>query len=277
MSFGDAHVVHLHGDDWFYIRRDRPTLRTLYGSALYEMRYATRARRMISQAALVPLESLACLLATEAYGMIPGDGPVHRLNGFLPGAAAPEAVDETRRSARPSVLFVGTWKGRKRGWLLHDEFVRHVLTTHPDAELWCVSDHCEESESVRWFKTPTDGELAELYRRAWVFCLPSSYEGFGLPYVEAMSRGVPVVATPDPGSRFPSPEGRDGMLVADDRVGSTIAGLLGSAEHRAELAAAGRRRAAEFTWERAAERHEAAYRSVIERWARRRRSGPSPC
>lgn len=264
--FGDAQIVHLHGDDWFFFRRDRPTIRTLYGSALYEMRHATRARRMISQAALVPLEALACLLATEAYGMIPGDGPVHRLRGYLPGAASADAGLASERSARPSVLFVGTWRGRKRGSLLRDEFQRHVLAAHPDAELWCVSDTCEESESVRWIKAPSDAQLEELYRRAWVFCLPSSYEGFGLPYVEAMARGLPVVATPNPGASFLTRDGRDGLLVADDQLGSTLAQLLGDAQRRAALTAAGRRRAAEFTWERAAERHEAAYRSAIERF-----------
>ena len=120
VSFGDAQILHLHGDDWFFIRRGLPTIRTLYGSALYEMRYATRARRMLSQAALVPLEALACLLATDAYGMIPGDGPVHRLQGYLPGGAS-GAVDATaERAERPTVLFVGTWKGRKRGAMLRD-------------------------------------------------------------------------------------------------------------------------------------------------------------
>jgi phosphatidylinositol alpha-mannosyltransferase len=270
ISFGDAQVVHLHGDDWFFIRRRWPTVRTLYGSAVYELRYATRVRRKLSQAALVPLEVVSCSLATGAYGMIPGDGPLHRLDGFLPGAAASESGPRSERSTRPSVLFVGTWRGRKRGSLLRDEFVRHVLPAHPDAELWCVSDECEESESVRWIRTPTDAELDRLYRRAWVFCLPSLYEGFGLPYVEAMARGVPVVATPNPGACFLTRDGRDGVLASDDEIGNALSALLRSAGQRAALGAAGRRRAAEFTWERSAERHEAAYRTAIETFGSRR-------
>lgn len=266
VAFGDADVLHLHGDDWFYLRRRLPTVRTLYGSALYEMRYATRARRAISQATIVPLEALACLLATRAYGMIPGDGPVHRLDGYLPGAAAPDEGPPEPRSERPSVLFVGTWKGRKRGALLRDEFVRHVLPAHPDAELWCVSDFCEESDSVRWIRTPSDDELAQLFRRAWVFCLPSSYEGFGLPYVEAMARGVPVVATANPGARFITREGRDGLIVRDEEMGGTLAALLGDSARRALLADAGLARAAHFTLEHSAVRHEAAYREAIEQF-----------
>lgn len=269
VGFGDAQVLHLHGDDWFYIRRRRPTVRTLYGSALYEMRYATRARRMLSQAALVPLEILACRLATGAYGMVPGDGPLHRLRGHLPGAAAPPTGPEGQRSRQPSILFVGTWRGRKRGSFVRDEFLRHVLPEHPHAELWCVSDECEQTRSVRWIRTPTDAELDDLYRRAWVFCLPSRYEGFGLPYVEAMAHGVPVVASPNPGASFVTREGRDGLLVTDDELGRTLSALLSDADRRAALTHAGRERAADFTWERCAERHEAAYLTAIHAFARR--------
>lgn len=263
LCFGDVDVVHLHGDDWFWLRRAWPTVRTLYGSAIYEMRYATRVRRMVSQAALVPMEMLSCRLATAAYGMIPGDGPVHRLDGFLPGAAAapPHSVGE--RSAQPSILFVGTWRGRKRGSFLRDAFVRHVLPEHPSAQLWCVSDECEECESVRWVRAPTDAEVEELFSRAWLFCLPSRYEGFGLPYVEAMAHGVPVVATRNPGSAFVTRNGRDGMLVEDDELGTALAALLGDPQRRAALARAGRERALAFTWARCAERHEAAYEAAI--------------
>jgi glycosyltransferase involved in cell wall biosynthesis len=147
-----------------------------------------------------------------------------------------------------------------------------VLPAHPDAELWCVSDECEESEAVRWIRTPTDAELDQLYRRAWVFCLPSRYEGFGLPYVEAMARDVPVVATPNPGACFLTRDGRDGVLAADDRLGIALSTLLRDAGRRAVLGSAGRRRAEEFTWERSAERHEAAYRTAIEAFRSRRGS-----
>ena len=277
VSFDQAQVLHLHGDDWFFVRRGRPTVRTLYGSAMYEMRHAARPRRMLSQAALVPLEAFACSLATHAYGLIPEDGPVHRLRGYLPGAATPDSAPPAERSDRPSVLFVGTWKGRKRGLFLRDEFVRHVLRTHPDAELWCVSDVCEESDSVRWIEAPSDATLAQLYRRAWVFCLPSRYEGFGLPYVEAMARGLPVVATSNPGARYITRDGRDGLIVPDDVLGATLAQLLGDGTRRAALSRAGRQRAAEFTWERSAERHEVAYRAAIERFHRRSRRGAPAC
>jgi phosphatidyl-myo-inositol alpha-mannosyltransferase len=51
LDTSDLDVVHLHGDDWFYLRRGVPTVRTFHGSALMEARHATRARRRVLQLA----------------------------------------------------------------------------------------------------------------------------------------------------------------------------------------------------------------------------------
>jgi glycosyltransferase involved in cell wall biosynthesis len=78
-----------------------------------------------------------------------------------------------------------------------------------------------------------------------------------------------VVATPNPGARFLTRDGVDGLLTSEASLGVTLARLLGDSAHRETLAAAGRRRAADFTWERCAERHEAAYQSAIDRFSAR--------
>ncbi len=44
-------------------------------------------------------------------------------------------------------------------------------------------------------------KLCELYQRAWILCLPSTYEGFGVPYIEAMASGTVAVASPNPGAK----------------------------------------------------------------------------
>ena len=64
-----------------------------------------------------------------------------------------------------------------------------------------------------------DAELASLYRRAWAYVTPSTYEGFGLPYLEAMACGTPVVATPNPGSVEILDHGKYGVLAADEEFG----------------------------------------------------------
>jgi glycosyltransferase involved in cell wall biosynthesis len=263
-------VLHLHGDDWFYVRRRLPTIRTFHGSALYEARYATRARRRVTQYAVYPMEVLASRLATASYGIIPGDGPGYRTVGHLSlGIELPELIS-VERPAPPTVLFVGTWHGRKRGRLLHEAFQRGVLPRVPDARLIMVSDHCEPGPNVRWVRRPTDAELVELYRGASVFCTPSIYEGFGLPYLEAMAHGTPVIATSNPGSRYVLGDGRHGVIAADDELAGAMVRLLSDENERRGLGRAGRRRAEEFGWESSLERHEDAYGDTIARFRRAR-------
>lgn len=258
-------VFHLHGDDWFYVSRRTPTVRTFHGSALYEARSATRARRRASQYVTYGLELVAARLATGAYGVIPGDGPGYRTSGHLPLAVElPEADGvNLRRTGRPTVLFVGTWAGRKRGELLHRVFEREVLPAVPDARLVMVSDRCESAPSVDWFARPTDAELDGLYRSAWVFCLPSSYEGFGLPYIEAMAHGTPVVAASNPGARFVLEGGRYGAIADEEGLGSRLVTLLRDERERRRLGEAGLRRARDFAWERLIDLHERAYGDAI--------------
>jgi glycosyltransferase involved in cell wall biosynthesis len=127
---------------------------------------------------------------------------------------------------------------------------------------------------VRWHRYVTDEELAGLYRRAWVFCVPSSYEGFGLPYVEAMSHGTPVVSTPNFGAL--SVLGGAGRIVDRHRIGSALVELLQRPDQRRRLAELGRARAREFAWSRVVDEHERAYRLATERWAERRRPAAAP-
>lgn len=256
-------VLHLHGDDWFYLRRRLPTVRTFHGSAIYEARYAARARRRAWQYATYGLEIAASRIATRAYGVIPGDGPRYGTAGHLPLGVDLPTDHGFRRAGPPTVLFVGTWMGRKRGSLLHEIFLRDVLPRIPDARLVMVSDHCEPAPNVDWFRRPSDDELAELYRSAWVFCLPSVYEGFGIPFIEAMAHGTPVVATSNPGSRFVLDEGRYGALVDDESLGRQIATLLEDDRARLAIAHAGLSRAAQFNWDGVLDQHEAAYREAI--------------
>jgi glycosyltransferase involved in cell wall biosynthesis len=100
----------------------------------------------------------------------------------------------------------------------------------------------------------SDQALAELYRRCALFCYPSLGEGFGLPVLEAMFAGAPVLTS----NLSSLPEvGGDAVEYADpSQVSSIAAGLerlLGSPERRAELRERGRGRAEQFTWAKTSE------------------------
>jgi glycosyltransferase involved in cell wall biosynthesis len=99
------------------------------------------------------------------------------------------------------------------------------------------------------------GELDALYRGADAFCYPSLYEGFGLPVLDAMVRGVPTVVAN--AASLPEVTG-DAALRVEPRSVRQLAGaiqrLLEDADEAAALGAAGRERAALFTWGHTAQR-----------------------
>ena len=105
-----------------------------------------------------------------------------------------------------------------------------------------------------------DERLAELYRGARCLVYPSLHEGFGIPVLEAMACGTPVVTSR--GGALEETAGGAAVLVDPLDTDSIAAGIAESGRRRDELHAAGLARAAEFTWARAADRVEALWREL---------------
>jgi glycosyltransferase involved in cell wall biosynthesis len=108
-------------------------------------------------------------------------------------------------------------------------------------------------------------EIARLYARATCAVVPSLYEGFGLPAVEAMACGVPVITTD--GGALPEVVGEAGVVVPAGDAASlqqAMAGLLVDPQRRATLAQAGREHVeAHYTWGAVAESLTNLYRRVM--------------
>ena len=127
-----------------------------------------------------------------------------------------------------------------------------------------VSEGSGVEPGVSRYGRVSPGQLAELYRSAWVFCLPSTYEGFGVPYVEAMAAGTAVVATsPNEGAREVLADGKYGAFVADGQLGETLRHLLTDAALRAEFERRGDVRSRDYAWTHVARRYEALFRDLI--------------
>jgi glycosyltransferase involved in cell wall biosynthesis len=270
VDFGDFDVLNAHGDDWFLWGCRRPRLvHTFHGSCLAETLHARSAVAMLRMGALAACEYNSCLLADELVAVS------ENTRRYIPlvRKVIPCGVDTAtfspggdrsggEKSASPSILFVGTIHGRKRGAMLLDVFQREVRRAVAGAELWAVCEQKVEAPGVRWFGRIATDELAGLYRRAWVFCLPSTYEGFGVPYVEAMASGTAVVATPNVGAAEVTRGGRDGLLASEDQLGSALVRVLGDEALRGRLAAAGLERSRHFAWNSVCEQYEALYRGI---------------
>jgi glycosyltransferase involved in cell wall biosynthesis len=133
-------------------------------------------------------------------------------------------------------------------------------------------DRLDLAPIVRCVSGITDDELARNYAQAEVAVVPSLYEGFSLPAIEAMACGVALVATT--GGALPEVVGTDGvtgLLVAPDDPGelaTAIARLLDDAELRQRLGAAGRERVlGRFTWQVTAAGTAGQYRALLEETA----------
>jgi glycosyltransferase involved in cell wall biosynthesis len=110
-----------------------------------------------------------------------------------------------------------------------------------------------------------DVDLPAVYNLAEVFCLPSLYEGFGIPPLEAMACGVPVITADN--SSLPEVVGDAGILVDaydQDALVDALDQLLTDPATRAELTSRGLSRAAQFTWAKAAQQLLATYNHLCE-------------
>jgi glycosyltransferase involved in cell wall biosynthesis len=126
------------------------------------------------------------------------------------------------------------------------------------------------SESVRFLGRLSDADLAAVYRGATGFLFVSHYEGFGLPIVEAMACGTPVITSSV--AAMPEVAGGAALLVdplSVEDIGAAIDRLCDSAELRTDLRDRGLRRAAQFSWDETGRRVCAALNSAIDSKGRR--------
>jgi glycosyltransferase involved in cell wall biosynthesis len=173
----------------------------------------------------------------------------------------------------PYLLYVGQWKPHKNLETLLRAFAR-LRARHPRLQLVLAGREDPrqvhvphliaalnlQEAVVRTGYLRNEDELVSLFQGAAVLAHPSRYEGFGLPPLEAMAAGVPVVASN--AASLPEVVGEAGMLVPPDdieRWSEALEQALLNEPLRRELVQAGYERARAFTWERAAQQTVATY------------------
>jgi glycosyltransferase involved in cell wall biosynthesis len=148
----------------------------------------------------------------------------------------------------------------------HPTLVLPGAATPYEAELRSLADDLGVGDRVRFLGWVSERDLEGLYVLAACMALPSRHEGFGLPVLEAMRCGTPVVCSDR--TALPEVAGDAALLVDPEDVGAVaeaIGGVLASPELADDLAARGRDRAERFTWAATAEATLASYRRALER------------
>jgi glycosyltransferase involved in cell wall biosynthesis len=256
---GALHALYLDTLLPLYLRRPDlaldPGERGVRGTLAFERRLMREADVVFAMSEWTRQAAIEDLGADPQKVVVVGIGAIGERSPAMP----------ERDWSAPRVLFVGRAWERKGGPELLTAF-RRLHDAHPEAELTIVGPAPREAEpGVIWTgeidrRTPDGGhQLAELHERATIFCMPSRYEPFGNASVEAMSWGLPVVATRAGGVVDLVEDGVCGRLVAPGDAAALADALLDVAADPVRARAMGeaavrRVLAGDFTWDGVASR-----------------------
>lgn len=191
-----------------------------------------------------------------------------------PTGDAITATLTTHHLTKPFVLAVGTVEPRK-GLDTAAMAVARARNTNPDLTLVVVGP--EGWNEVRGLDHPwvrrlgavNANDLEALFAAASACVVPSRYEGFGLPALEAMARGCPTIVADS--SSLPEVTGDSALRLPPDDIdawGDALAMILGDSDLQEHLASSGQERARQFSWDAAATAHVAAYERAASRMNR---------
>lgn len=253
-------IVTVHDLAWERVPETFPASFRWY-ARLFTRRSVRRAQRVISVSDATGRD------LKELYGV-----PAAKLTTIPNGVDRDHAVARPRE---PFILAVGEFEPRKRIAELvdgHRAYFAAAPSTPPPCRLVVVGAGGSDETHVNELAGPEcemlgrvdDATLTDLYRTATLLVYPSSYEGFGLPVLEAMAHGCPVLIARN--SSLPE-VGGDAALYLDDPTPAGIRGALtGALTDRTALAARGARsveHAARFDWDRVARETLDVYRDLV--------------
>ena len=228
------------------------------------MRWRTRYRVTAARATLLVVDS--SFTADEVHREL---GVSHdRMRVVLLAAddarPSPESEDAEQLALlgvrKPFVLTVGAGDRRKNIALV-ERAIPRVVPAHPELTLVLAGPRTDKQRAAArhpWMQHlgfVSDGALSALYRNASCLVMPSRYEGFGLPVLEAMQMGTPVICART--SSLPEVGGDAVLWVDPDDDAQLVASMVevvGDARVSARLSAAGRVQASRFTWDETARR-----------------------
>lgn len=193
LDYQDLDLLHLHGEDWAYLKRDIPTIRTFHGCSLNEAQFADNLKSKLIFKAYHYLEILARKLANLSVGI--GDDTVALLgvkhiiyNGYTKALYYPPQ----QKANKPTAIVIGTLQGRKQS-ILAIELLLKIKKEIPELVIHAVVDQPYHHPDVNNWIGVSSEKLAQLTRDSWIGVSTTLYEGFGIYYLEWMASGtIPV-------------------------------------------------------------------------------------
>jgi glycosyltransferase involved in cell wall biosynthesis len=249
--------------DLFVMTRD-------YSTADFRARFTKQAREAAARSDLIiAVSEFTGAQVENLLGVDPGRIRVVRHGVRLSRSTPP--MDSERENV---ILHVGAIQKRKNLARLVEAFEtlpdgwRLVLAGPADgygaAEIIARIDRSPKRQGIQLTGYLPDEDLENLYRRARIFAFPSLDEGFGMPVLDAMARGVPVLTSTR--SALPEVAGNAAMLAdPGDReaLAHGLQLLTGSIGLREEYRRKGLERAEEFSWDKAIESTWSVYRELV--------------
>ncbi|WP_171110359.1 MULTISPECIES: glycosyltransferase family 1 protein [Streptomyces] len=293
----DADLLHYPADTGALIHSRAPMVATVHGAASLHLPvrrpgaawlWQTRTGRLARLADAVVTVSRSS--ADDLVGVF--DVPAQRIHVIPHGVDTARFHTDARSDAavlakfalpERFVLYLGNLDPRKNVPALiaamdDPQLVRAgvplVVAGAPAWDAGPILKALHRSPRVRYLGPVAHEAVAPLMRAARVFAFPSRYEGFGMPVLEAMACGTPVVTTR--AGALPEVAGEAALTVADpspSALASVLNGLLQDDGELARLREAGRARARLFSWEKSAAAHHELFAELAGGGARRGRTG----
>jgi glycosyltransferase involved in cell wall biosynthesis len=300
-SIGLPRYIARHGIEVFHgtnfevpLRQVCPAVLTIHDLSMLSYPHTQEAKRVRRAQRRLPLMARAATMIITPTETVRREVHEHLQVSLARIVAVPEAARscfrrvDLEQTIEPRgrlkirdrfLLFVGTVEPRKNLMTLLRSF-EMVQRTQPDLQLvvagrkgWLVDDffaalkRSPAAQQIILTGYLSDDDLRALYSSCTAFVYPSIYEGFGLPPLEAMACGAPVIA-----SRVPAIEevvGSAALLVAPENIeelAQAISGLLNSPSQREDLARRGAENAQRFSWPAVVQATQQVYVEAIERF-----------
>jgi glycosyltransferase involved in cell wall biosynthesis len=266
VSLKSFDINHYHGDDYLCKGSSR-RVRTFYGSALNEALHAATVPRFMYQALFYFFEWVSCLKKGKLAGISRTTAkrlPCVRSVIYCSVPLEIYTPGETSNTPNPSLLFLGDLDSRKRGRLLVNIFHGEIIKRFPDCTLTIIGPQPCNGKNIEYIGNCTEQELIRQYQKSWGCCMPSSYEGFGVPVLEAFACGCAVVATVNSGVREVITHEVNGMVCTPETLGITVIEVLENSKLRSSLIHNGKQSARSFATEKIAGEYERFYRELMQ-------------